>query len=47
MAMKAVDLMLDRALFESELRQEMLLSVMLSTELKKRKRRIDVEFSKE
>ncbi|MFP4385671.1 MAG: hypothetical protein ACLFP8_03090 [Alphaproteobacteria bacterium] len=32
-AMKAIELMLDRALFESELRQEMLLSVMLSTSL--------------
>lgn len=32
-AMKAIGLMLDRALFESELRQEMILSVMLSSEL--------------
>ncbi len=32
-AMKAIDLMLDRALFESELRQEMILSVLLSSEL--------------
>lgn len=32
-AMKAIELMLDRALFESELRQEMMLSVMLSSEL--------------
>ncbi len=32
-AMKAINLMLDRALYESELRQEMLLSVMLSSNL--------------
>lgn len=32
-AMKAIELMLDRALFESELRQEMILSVMLSSKL--------------
>ncbi len=32
-AMKAISLMIDRALFESELRQEMLLSVMLSSKL--------------
>lgn len=32
-AMKAIALMLDRALYESELRQEMILSVMLSSEL--------------
>ncbi|PCJ99022.1 MAG: hypothetical protein COA45_06140 [Zetaproteobacteria bacterium] len=32
-AMKAISLMLDRALYESELRQEMILSVMLSSEL--------------
>lgn len=32
-AMKAVELMLDRALYESELRQEMVLSVLLSSEL--------------
>ncbi len=32
-AMKAISLMLDRALYESELRQEMLLSVMLSSNL--------------
>jgi len=30
-AMKAIDLMLDRVLYESELRQEMLLSVLLSS----------------
>ena len=32
-ALKAIDMMLDRALYESELRQEMLLSVMLSSKL--------------
>ncbi len=32
-AMKGIELMLDRALFESELRQEMLMSVMLSNEV--------------
>lgn len=32
-AMKAVELMLDRALYESELRQEMILSVLLSSEM--------------
>lgn len=32
-AMKAISLMLDRALYESELRQEMILSVMLSSKL--------------
>lgn len=35
-AMKAIALMLDRALYESELRQEMILSVMLSSELNER-----------
>ncbi len=40
-AMKAISLMLDRALFESELRQEMLLSVMLSSELSKKQRVIN------
>lgn len=44
-AMKAIDLMLDRALLESELRQEMLLSVMLSSELKKRYRNINSKFA--
>ncbi|MDH5722446.1 MAG: hypothetical protein OEY94_03875 [Alphaproteobacteria bacterium] len=33
-AMKAIELMLDRALYESEIRQEMLLSVLLSNELR-------------
>ncbi len=40
-AMKGINLMLDRALFESELRQEMMLSVMLSSELNKRYREIN------
>ncbi|MCK5383934.1 MAG: hypothetical protein KAJ29_00065 [Alphaproteobacteria bacterium] len=40
-AMKAIELMIDRALFESELRQEMLLSVMLSTELDQKFRRVN------
>lgn len=45
-AMKAVDLMLDRALFESELRQEMILSVLLSSKLKEKFKSIDVELKK-
>ncbi len=40
-AMKAIELMLDRALFESELRQEMLLSVMLSSQLDQNFRRVN------
>ncbi len=40
-AMKAISLMLDRALFESELRQEMLLSVMLSSKLNEKYRIIN------
>lgn len=40
-AMKAIELMLDRALFESELRQEMMLSVMLSSKLNKNYRTIN------
>ena len=40
-AMKAVELMLDRALFESELRQEMILSIMLSSKLRKQHREIN------
>ncbi len=40
-AMKAMDLMLDRELYESELRQEMLLSVMLSGRLNARFKNID------
>lgn len=42
-AMKAINLMLDRALFESELRQEMMLSVMLSSELNARYRSVTKE----
>ena len=44
-AMKAIELMVDRALFESELRQEMLLSTMLSTELDRDFRRINKNMS--
>ncbi len=44
-AMKAIELMLDRALFESELRQEMLLSVMLSSELDQNFRRVNKDMS--
>ena len=44
-AMKAIELMIDRALFESELRQEMLLSVMLSSELNKRYKSINKKMS--
>ena len=40
-AMKAMELMLDRELLESELRQEMLLSVMLSGELNEKFRQVD------
>lgn len=40
-AMKAIDLMLDRALYESELRQEMVLSVLLSTEMRKEYRKLN------
>ncbi len=40
-AMKAIELMVDRALFESELRQEMLLSVMLSSQLDRNFRQIN------
>ena len=39
-AMKAIELMIDRALYESELRQEMMMSVMLSSELNKRYREV-------
>ena len=35
-AMKAVEMMVDRALFESELRQEMIMSVLLTGELRQR-----------
>jgi hypothetical protein len=44
-AMKAIELMLDRALFESELRQEMLLSVTLSSELDQNFRRVNKSMS--
>lgn len=44
-AMKAIELMLDRALFESELRQEMLLSVTLSSELDQNFRQINKSIS--
>jgi len=40
-ALKAVDLMMDRAIFETELRQEMALSVLLSSEQNDRFRRIN------
>lgn len=46
-AMKAIELMLDRALFESELRQEMLLSVMLSSKLNKNYRIINRDLAVE
>ena len=46
-AMKAIELMLDRALFESELRQEMLLSVMLSGKLQQKYKNIDYKLKKE
>ncbi len=39
-AMKAIELMVDRALFESELRQEMVLSVLLSSRLSNDRRNI-------
>lgn len=45
-AMKAIGLMLDRALFESELRQEMILSVMLSGELTRDKSTINRDLKK-
>lgn len=45
-AMKAIDLMLDRALYESELRQEMVLSVLLSTEMRKEYRRLNQPMSR-
>ena len=45
-AMKAIELMIDRALFESELRQEMMMSVMLSSRLNKYKRTIDSELQR-
>lgn len=45
-AMKAIGLMLDRALFESELRQEMILSVMLSSELGRNVSTLNRDFKK-
>ena len=45
-AMKAIDLMLDRALYESELRQEMILSVMLSNSLRQRFRSVNQDLLK-
>ncbi len=44
-AMKAIELMLDRALFESELRQEMMLSVMLSSKLNEKYRLVNRDLS--
>lgn len=44
-AMKAVDLMLDRALYESELRQEMILSVLLSSDLTPEYRKINKDLA--
>ncbi len=45
-AMKAIELMIDRALFESELRQEMMMSVMLASELRQRQGEINRDLSK-
>lgn len=45
-AMKAVNLMLDRAIFESELRQEMILSVLLSSELHSEYRNVNAIMAK-
>lgn len=44
-AMKAIELMLDRALYESELRQEMILSVLLSSELTPKFREINKDLA--
>ncbi len=46
-AMKAIELMIDRALLESEMRQEMLLSVMLSGKLQQKHSHIDYRLKKE
>ncbi|MFP4314312.1 MAG: hypothetical protein ACLFR0_08295 [Alphaproteobacteria bacterium] len=43
-AMNAIELMLDRAIFESELRHEIILSVLLSSYLEEDKERIFLEF---
>lgn len=45
-AMKAVNLMLDRALFESELRQEMILSILLTNGLQEKFREVNLELQK-
>ncbi len=46
-AMKAIGLMLDRALFESELRQEMMMSVMLSSKLTERHKSVNSDLTKQ
>lgn len=46
-AMKAINLMLDRALFESELRQEMMMSVMLSSKLTERYKLVNSDLTKQ
>lgn len=46
-AMKAIELMVDRALFESELRQEMLMSVMLASKLTERQKSVNASLIKE
>jgi len=46
-AMKGVELMLDRALFESELRQEMVLSILLSSKLNKDFRNVNSDLGQE
>jgi len=45
-AMKAFELMLDRALLESELRQEMVMSVLLSSRMRDEFRKLNSEFGK-
>src|SRR5690606_22986449 len=42
-ALKAIDLMLDRAMYESQLRREMVLSVLLSSRLRKYFRDVNQE----
>lgn len=46
-AMKAIELMLDRAIFESELRQEMVLSVLLSSKLRPDFRKTNTKLGQE
>lgn len=46
-AMKAINLMIDRALFESELRQEMIMSVMLSSKLTERHKAVNSDLTKQ